>query len=66
MSRSTPDVRFSLGRWEEEMGHYWSVPAAAGKGLRYVAYKELERRKRFGLQFLVNLLSRRLTRQIQM
>lgn len=29
------------------MGCYWSVHATAGKGLCYVTYKELERRKRF-------------------
>lgn len=27
MSRSMPDVRFSLWRWEEEMGLYWSLHA---------------------------------------
>lgn len=51
MSRSMPDVTFSLWRWEEETGCYWSGLATAGKGLRYVTYKELEHRKRFGCDF---------------
>lgn len=48
MSRSMPDVTFSLWRWEEELGCYWSLHAATGKGLCYTSCKELEHRKRFG------------------